>query len=208
MNRKILSSNGYDFFEQGDTAQELADKTLSAFFGRKVEVSDLPINPYSIMVSAGAYYVLLDLDNVEGYFLPPTDEERFSKIALRLKAHSENANTAGFTGGQLKFNSVNQGGTYTNYGNTLPALYTGGYPNFNGNVYYVMKKPSTATTSSPTYVAFYDPSGYLGQYDSATLHSGSILYTSSTNSTNVSVSSAAVSQYRFYQVLCTPTKSW
>ena len=38
MNRKILSSNGYDLFEQGDTAQELADKTLSAFFGRKVEV--------------------------------------------------------------------------------------------------------------------------------------------------------------------------
>ena len=73
MNRKILSSNGYDLFEQGDSAQELADKTLSAFFGRNVEVSDLPISPYSIMVSAGAYYVLLDLDNVEGYFLPPTD---------------------------------------------------------------------------------------------------------------------------------------
>jgi hypothetical protein len=31
MNRKILSSNGYDLFEQGDSAQELADKTLSAF---------------------------------------------------------------------------------------------------------------------------------------------------------------------------------
>lgn len=89
MNRKILSSNGYDLFEQGDSAQELADKTLSAFFGRNVEVSDLPISPYSIMVSAGAYYVLLDLDNVEGYFLPPTDEERFSKIALRLKALPE-----------------------------------------------------------------------------------------------------------------------
>lgn len=89
MNREILSSNGYDFYEKNDSAQELADKTLSAFFGRKVKISDLPINPFAIMVSAGAYYVILDFSSIEGFFMPPKNGEKYSKIGLSLKALPE-----------------------------------------------------------------------------------------------------------------------
>ena len=71
-----------------------------------------------------------------------------------------------------------------------------------------MKRPSNATTSSPTHVAFYDPSGFLGEFDYTTLNAGTRLYKNSTNTSTLSASSAAISEYRFYQVLCTPTKSW
>ena len=89
MIREILNEKGYGFYIEGDTPKDLADKTLDTFFQRRPRITDLPINPYKIMVLAGAFYVILDFDKVEGYFVPPGNNEKFSKIGLKLKTLPE-----------------------------------------------------------------------------------------------------------------------
>ena len=54
-----------------DSPKSLADKCLSAFLGRKPTINDLPINPFKILVKFKAYYVILNFDKLEGYYIPP-----------------------------------------------------------------------------------------------------------------------------------------
>lgn len=89
MIREILNEKGYGIYNEGDTARDLADKTLHTFFHRHPRITDLPINPYKILVSAGAFYVILDFDELEGYFIPPENNEKFSKIGLKLDTPPE-----------------------------------------------------------------------------------------------------------------------
>ena len=58
-----------------DSPRRLADKCLSAFLGRKPTINDLPINPFKILVHFKAYYVILNFDNLEGYYIPPNGKQ-------------------------------------------------------------------------------------------------------------------------------------
>lgn len=81
--KEILIERNFDIFQKNDTAEELADKTLSAFFGRNPNITDLPIDPFAIAVKAGAVYILLDTKEIEGFYILPSSTEKLGKIGIK-----------------------------------------------------------------------------------------------------------------------------
>ena len=63
--KQILVDKNFNLYKKGDSPEELADKVLSAFLGRKVLKSDLPISPFSILNASGANFLFLDFDRIE-----------------------------------------------------------------------------------------------------------------------------------------------
>ncbi len=82
--KQILVDKNFNLYKKGDLPEELADKVLSAFLGRKVLKSDLPISPFSILNASGANFLFLDFDrNTEGFYIPPDENNIRGMVGIR-----------------------------------------------------------------------------------------------------------------------------
>lgn len=73
--KPILVETNFNIYDKEDSPEELADKVLSAFLGRKVLESDLPISPFDILNASGANFLFIDFErNTEGFYIPPDEK--------------------------------------------------------------------------------------------------------------------------------------
>lgn len=86
--KKILDNTGYNLYVENENPEILADKVLKRFFGRKVEISDLPINPFRILNLSGAKVHFTEFGNLEGFYLLPEDLE--SEISFAVVGINKN----------------------------------------------------------------------------------------------------------------------
>ena len=116
-------------------------------------------------------------------------------IALLVKTGSLNSTSAG---SKLKISS-SQLSSYTDYGPPLPNVATAGTT----RLYFVLKKPSIITSSSPTWTSMYNSAfNFLGL--STTLGVGPEYYGSGDNNT-LTTSNASDS---YLQVISTANRQW
>ncbi|MDT2470562.1 Fic family protein [Enterococcus avium] len=70
----LLNCN-FNIYETSDTPESLAKKAHFRYFGREVNMSDLPIDPFKVLKESGAVYSIVDFDKLEGFYLLPENDE-------------------------------------------------------------------------------------------------------------------------------------
>lgn len=73
--KECLIKSRFDFYESTDTPEKLAKKAHFKFFGRELEESDLPLNPFEFLIESGALYAFMDFKDLEGFYLLPINQE-------------------------------------------------------------------------------------------------------------------------------------
>lgn len=73
LSKKILNETGFDYYENGMSPKELANRTLNKFYQGDLSVEDLPVDPFNILIKSGVKYALLDFKAVDGVYIMPDD---------------------------------------------------------------------------------------------------------------------------------------
>lgn len=82
--KPILVETNFNIYDKEDSPEELADKVLSAFLGRKVLESDLPISPFDILNVSGANFLFIDFErNTEGFYIPPDEKNIRGMVGIK-----------------------------------------------------------------------------------------------------------------------------
>lgn len=83
MKKEILLETGYNLFKPKDSAKVLAEKTLAAFFGKNLSKNNLPINPFAMLKEAGVYFVLLDFENLDGFYKQSAIKDKYALVGIK-----------------------------------------------------------------------------------------------------------------------------